>query len=91
LDYVKVDGLECLAKTDEEQANVFCNYFSSEYVVEYSAPFDTLQTNENLSSMPNISFDCVDIVTRLKHTKCKKNQKDQMASIQEFYLKIHKS
>jgi len=31
--YVQVDGSECLAKTDEEKANVFCNYFSSVYVV----------------------------------------------------------
>jgi len=36
------------------------------YVVENNAPFGTLQTNDTFSSMPNISFDCVDIATRLK-------------------------
>jgi len=39
--YVQVDGLECLAKTDEEKTNVFCNYFLSVHVVENNAPFDT--------------------------------------------------
>ena len=32
--YVLDNGLECLAKTDEEKANVFCNYFSSVFNVE---------------------------------------------------------
>jgi len=36
------------------------------YVVENNAPFDTLQTNETLSRMPYLSFDCVNIATRLK-------------------------
>jgi hypothetical protein len=72
--YVQVDGSECLAKTDEEKANVFCNYFSSVYVVENNVPFDTLQTNETLSSMPDISFDCVDIASRSKKPNINKSE-----------------
>jgi len=71
--YVQVDGSECMAKTDEEKANVFCNHFSGVYVVENNDPFDTLQTNEKLSSMPDISFGYVDIVTRLKKLNINKS------------------
>jgi len=72
--YVQVDGSECLAKTYEEKTNVFCTYFSSVYVVENNAPFNTLQTIKTLSSMPNISFDCVDIATRLKKQNINKSE-----------------
>jgi len=44
------------------------------YVVKNNAPFDTLQTNETLSSMPNLSFDSVDIATRLKKLNINKSE-----------------
>jgi len=47
--YAQVDGSECLAKTDEDKANVFCNYFSSVYVVENNAPIDTQQMKLHLA------------------------------------------
>jgi len=31
--YVQAHGSQCLAKTDEDRANVFCDYFSSVYRV----------------------------------------------------------
>jgi len=44
------------------------------YVVENNDLFDTLQTNEKLSRMPDISFDYVDIVTRLKKLYINKSE-----------------
>jgi len=87
---VQVDDSECLAKTDEDKANVFCNYFSVVYVVEKDATFDTLPIKDNLSSMPDTCFEGVDIATRFLK-KMLINQTDQRASIEEFYLKIQKS
>ena len=55
--YVLDDGSECLAETDEEKANVFCDYFSSIFNVEKDSVFDTLPIIENLPSMPSIHFD----------------------------------
>jgi len=60
------------------------------YVVENNDPFDTLQTNEKLSSLPDISSDCVDIVTRLKKLNINKSEGPD-GIIQEFYLKMQKS
>jgi len=42
--YVQVDGP---AKADEPKANVFCDYFSSVYVVEKDASFGILPIEEN--------------------------------------------
>jgi len=72
--YVQVDGSESLAKTYEDKANVFCDYFSSVCVVENNAPFETPQTNETLSSMPNKSFQFVYVVTRLKILNVNKSE-----------------
>jgi len=41
---------------------------------ENNAPLDTLQTNVTLSSMPDISFDCVDITTGLKKLNINKSE-----------------
>ena len=65
--YVQEDGIECLAKTNEEKANAFCNYFSSVFNVESNVTFDKLPVFHNISSMPNISFDYADIVLKLKN------------------------
>jgi len=72
--YAQVEGSECLAKTDEEKANVFCDHFSIVYVAENNALYDTLQTNDTSSSMPNISFNCVDIATSLKKLNVNKSE-----------------
>jgi len=86
-----------MAITDEKKANVFCNYFSSVYVVENNAPFDTLQSNETLFSMSGISFDCVDIATRLKKLNINKSEGpdgihprvlSENAEILAYHLKI---
>jgi len=67
------------------------------YVVENNDPFDTLQTNEKLSSMPDISFDYGDIVTRLKKLNINKSEGpdgihprvlSENAEILEYPLKI---
>jgi hypothetical protein len=65
--YVQDDGSECLAKTDEEKAYVFCNYFSNVFNAENHSTFDSLPVKANLSSKPSKSFDCADIATRLKN------------------------
>jgi len=59
--------------------------YSSVYAVENNAPFDTLQTDETLSSM--LSFDLVKIATRLKKLNVNKSEGSR---VQEFYLKIQK-
>jgi len=59
--------LECLAKTDMDEANVFSDHFSSVYVVKKDTSYDILPIKENFFSMPNISFNDVDIATKLKN------------------------
>ena len=72
--YVQDDGSECLAQTDEEKTNVFCNYFSSVFNVESDTSFDSLPIDENLPSMSSVTFDYDDIVTRLKKLNVNKSE-----------------
>ena len=72
--YVLDDGLERLAETDEEKANVLCDYFSSIFNVEKDSVFDTLPIIENLPSMPSINFGCADMAIRLKKLNVNKSE-----------------
>ena len=72
--HVKDDGSISLAKTDEEKANIFCNYFSSVFNVEDDSSFDELPINDNVTSMSSINFDCVDIANRLKKLNVNKSE-----------------
>ena len=69
-----VDGSVCLAQTDEEKSNLFCNYFSSVFNVESDSSFDSLPIVENLPCMSSIIFYYDDIVTRLKKLNINKSE-----------------
>jgi len=51
-----------LSFADNDKANIFCNYFSSVFNIEDDYSFDKLPINDSMSS---ISFDCIDIATKL--------------------------
>ena len=44
------------------------------YTVEKDSVFDTLPIKDNLSYMPSINFDCIDIATRLEKLNVNKSE-----------------
>ena len=55
-------------------------------MLRHDSSFDTLSVEENISCMPSITFDCVDIVNRLKKLNVNKSEgpKGNALSLNEF-------
>ena len=72
--YVGNDGSESYANTDNEKANIFCNYFSSVFNIEDDCAFERPPIRDNVTSMSEINFNCVDIACRLKKLNVNKSE-----------------
>ena len=72
--YKNKNGDEYIAKSNEDKANAFCDYFSSVFTEEDDNSFENLSYKDNLNEMTDICFNVDDIKIKLKNLNVNKSQ-----------------
>ena len=71
--YLNENNEQCIAKTNEEKSEAFCNYFSSVFTRESSDAFESLECKNEAEDMSDISFKIENIKMKLKHLNVNKS------------------
>lgn len=71
--YLNENNEQCIAKTNEEKSEAFCNYFSSVFTRESSDTFESLKCEIEAEDMADISFKIENIKMKLKHLNVNKS------------------
>ena len=71
--YLNENNEQCIAKTNEEKSEAFCNYFSSVFTRESSDTFESLKCENESEDMADISFKIENIKMKLKHPNVNKS------------------